>query len=390
MNSSILFISHEATLTGAPILLLHLIEELRPRLSEEIVVLLGKDGPLRSRFEQLGLTVLIYEQPLVPRWQAALRNRLGGQSAHLAARLSKQLRGRNIRLVFGNTLANGRLIDALQLAPQVPLITYAHELRFTIEMQQLVHGDVPSVLARTNYFLAGSDAVRQELLTRGVSSDKIEVLYSSIPFAALAGRLAAVDAVAVRQELGLASDSQLVVGIGTANWRKGNDWFVEMAARLARQRPGLRFAWVGVSPGTLEHMQMSHDVACYGLAGQFALVPVTPAYLSYLALADVFVLSSREDPFPLVVLEAAVAGKPTVCFAGAGGAPEFVGTAHGAVVPYGDVAALAEATEALLASPARARALGAAARAAVRTGFDVAVAAARVEGVIKKAMNTQQ
>lgn len=383
MNSSIVFISHEATLTGAPILLLHLLEELRPLLSEEIIVVLGKDGPLRARFDQVA-TVLVYEQPMASRLQSALLHRTGSWSAYHRARLRRQLRGKNVRLFFSNTTATGKLVAALRLPPQVPLITYVHELRFTIEMQQLVHGDVYRLLARTSYFLAGSNAVRQELLGRGVSDEKIQVVYSSIPFELLSERVAAADVAAVRQELGLRADGQLVVAIGTANWRKGNDWFLEMAARLARQQPALRFAWVGVSPGTLEHMQMSHDVLRYGLTSQFTLIPVTPAYLAYLVLADVFVLASREDPFPLVVLEAAVAGKPTVCFADAGGAPEFVGTAHGAVVPYGDVAALADATAALLADPGHARALGARARAAVQSNYDVAGAAAQVAQVIKR------
>ena len=47
------------------------------------------------------------------------------------------------------------------------------------------------------------------------------------------------------------------------------------------------------------------------------------------AAMDVFALTSREDPFPLVMLEAGGHGLPTVCFAGAGGAEEFAGPAPG-------------------------------------------------------------
>ena len=39
---------------------------------------------------------------------------------------------------------------------------------------------------------------------------------------------------------------------------------------------------------------------------------------------DVFALSSREEPMGLVALEAAMVGKPIVCFAEAGGMPDFV------------------------------------------------------------------
>jgi glycosyltransferase involved in cell wall biosynthesis len=388
MLASIVFISHEATLTGAPILLLHLLEALRPLLKEEFIVVLGKDGPLRSRFEQVA-TVLLYEQAPVSRWHAALLRRLNLSSAHQAAHQQRLLKGKNVALVFSNTIVNGRFLTGLSISPQVPIITYVHELSFTFEMQQQMHGDVDQLMQRTTYFLAGSNAVRQVLLSRGVTDNKIQVIYSSIQFAKLTENLAALDVVAIRQELKLYESDQLVVAIGTANWRKGTDWFLQMAARLAKQRPNVRFAWVGVSPRTTEHMQMRYDIERYGLAEQVILVPVTPNYLAYLALADVFVLTSREDPFPLVVLEAAAAGKPIVCFASAGGASEFVGTKRGIIAPYGDVVALADAVESLLADPVYAQALGSAAHDAVRHGHTTTAAAERIRQLLNKFMNAQ-
>ena len=40
---------------------------------------------------------------------------------------------------------------------------------------------------------------------------------------------------------------------------------------------------------------------------------------------DIFFLSSREDTYPLVVLEAAIMKIPTICFADSGGIVEFIG-----------------------------------------------------------------
>jgi glycosyltransferase involved in cell wall biosynthesis len=53
-----------------------------------------------------------------------------------------------------------------------------------------------------------------------------------------------------------------------------------------------------------------------------------------MASANIFVLTSREDPFPLVCLEAASLGKPIICFDQSGGMPEFVSNGCGYVVPY--------------------------------------------------------
>ena len=57
---------------------------------------------------------------------------------------------------------------------------------------------------------------------------------------------------------------------------------------------------------------------------------------------DVFFVSSREDPYPLVVLEAAMLAKPIICFDKAGGAKDFVEKDCGFVIDYLDVNKVAE------------------------------------------------
>ena len=58
----------------------------------------------------------------------------------------------------------------------------------------------------------------------------------------------------------------------------------------------------------------------------------------YYSAADIFVLTSREDPFPTVVLEAMMAGTAVVAFDGAGGIPEMLRRfAIGAVVDFPNV-----------------------------------------------------
>ena len=45
-------------------------------------------------------------------------------------------------------------------------------------------------------------------------------------------------------------------------------------------------------------------------------------------------MTSREDPFPLVAIEAASLGKPIICFENASGIPELMDGKGGFVVPY--------------------------------------------------------
>ncbi len=93
----------------------------------------------------------------------------------------------------------------------------------------------------------------------------------------------------------------------------------------------------------------------------------------YLSAADVYVLSSRHEGFPIAPLEAMACGLPVVA-ADAPGVPDILegGEAGGGlVVPREDPAALAQALGHLLDDPARRRALGAHARRRVGTAFSL-------------------
>lgn len=57
---------------------------------------------------------------------------------------------------------------------------------------------------------------------------------------------------------------------------------------------------------------------------------------------DVLLLTSREDPFPLVCIEVAHLEKPIICFNKASGTTEIIKKGGGFVVPYLDVSAMAE------------------------------------------------
>ena len=96
-----------------------------------------------------------------------------------------------------------------------------------------------------------------------------------------------------------------------------------------------------------------------------------------LADTDIFVLPSRTEAFPNVLLEAMATGLPVVA-SDVGGIPELVEDGrNGLLVPVGDAQALAAAIVRLMAEPQLADALGEAARLAIesRYSFDRMVSA---------------
>jgi glycosyltransferase involved in cell wall biosynthesis len=146
--------------------------------------------------------------------------------------------------------------------------------------------------------------------------------------------------------------------MGAFGWRKGQE-FIPLIAKLVKERgENLHFLWVGDDGTGKQSEQLLIDAERLGVADRVHFHgPVADPRRFFLA-SDVFSLVSREDPYPLVMLEAASHGLPVVCFDSSGGAPEFVSNERGMLVPYLDCQQFADALVSLCRDPVRAAALG--------------------------------
>jgi glycosyltransferase involved in cell wall biosynthesis len=104
----------------------------------------------------------------------------------------------------------------------------------------------------------------------------------------------------------------------------------------------------------------------------------------YIAAANVFALTSREDPYPLVCLEVAALGKPILCFESAGGMPEFIEQDCGFAVPYMDVTAMADGVLFLLDDAECRLSMGKAVRLKVSQRHDINAAAPRIMELMER------
>ena len=223
---------------------------------------------------------------------------------------------------------------------------------------------VPTVVGRAAEVLVVGSLARKSMRARGVPDDRISVVANTVDVARLAE---AADALAPRRdalrvEAGIDADDVVVLSVARLAPEKGLDTLVRAAA--ATGEPRLVVALAGSGP---ERERLASLAAELGV--RLALLPDVPweRIVERYAVADVFALLSRHEPWGVVVNEAAACGLPLVLSDRVGAAFDLVVDGrNGALVPADDPQAAGEAIRTLAADPERRRAAGEASREIMR------------------------
>lgn len=147
--------------------------------------------------------------------------------------------------------------------------------------------------------------------------------------------------------------------VGQISHRKGVRVLLDAAERL-RGRP-VDFVLLGpmVSPEVLDNLPLNVRWTPASTLGGVA---------AEMRSADIFVLPSLEDAYPLAAIEAMASGLPVVTSDHAGTSELITHGQDGLIVPAGDAVALAQALERLIDQPELRAALGTAGRNRVQDG----------------------
>ncbi len=213
---------------------------------------------------------------------------------------------------------------------------------------------------RADRILVNSRAALEEEVAAGTPRH----LLAHVPNGVVAEETAAVP----RDELGL-PPGPLAVCVGQLEHIKGHDVLLAAWPAVRARVPGAHLVLVGEGP---RRQALAAQARATGVAGAVTFAGFRSPAAPYVAAADVFVQPSRTEGMPNALLEAMARGRPVVATA-VGGVPEVLADGReGRLVPSDSPPALADAVAGLLADPAAAARLGAAARAATMTRFSLA------------------
>ncbi|NMJ43407.1 glycosyltransferase [Roseomonas sp. JC162] len=318
----LLLVGHDAFPGGAQQLLLSIATTLRRTYGCEIEVLLLGGGALEPAYRRVAPTTVVADA-------AAAAARIGALAA------------RGFRHAIVNTTASGHAVPALRAAG-IAATLLVHELPRLIREKHLESAARAGIGAAQKVVFP-APFVRDEVLgLLGLAADDRCVLRPQGIYKDVTAPAGAEER--IREEFGIGPDDRLVLGIGYADMRKGFDLFLQLWRLLRwRGRHRVHLCWLGGMDPAMEGW-LGDEIADAKATGTFHVPGRRDDVGAFLRAADAYALTSREDPFPSVALEALAVGLPVVAFERSGGIPGLLArTGTGIVVPYGDVTAMSEA-----------------------------------------------
>lgn len=324
---SALLVSHETTLSGAPMQLMHLARFLHEQ-GWEIVFAARESGPISDQLAEIGIEVELMADFVTD----SARKKL----ADLC---------RNCDIVIANTIISW---PAVTIAHRegIPVLWYLHETEVAVRFIKQID-EIREAFIRATLVVVPTRQAAQ--LFAGVTRAPIEMVPYGIP---------------EPKKTASAGHKRLMsfVTLGTFEPRKGQDILVDAIEKLdpgTRSKMSFTLAGRNLDQEFFERIRertskMENVQLIESLEHADAL--------SLLAKADAMICPSRDETMPISIIEAASLAKPAIS-ANVGGISEWIHDGlNGLLVPREDAAALAIALTRCANTPAIIPQLGAAAR----------------------------
>ena len=354
-RQTVMVISHDASRTGAPILCFNIVQLLAERYN--VIVLLLGEGDLVETFQSTASKVII---------APTIRNRVH----HAEHVISNICRHHHLLFVIVNSIESRVVLHALA-SLFVPSITLLHEFASYTRPRN----------AFRDAFLWSTETVFSTPLTLENAlaeyPDLGKISVSVFPQGKCVvplENIAPMDLDSERSRLihqmrpeGELDDAIVIIGVGFVQLRKGVDLFIKCATQVIHAPGGnkCRFVWVGKGfdcENDVDYsVYLADQIRRAGIERQIVFTGETSLIESAYQSADIFLLSSRLDPFPNVAIEAMSNGLPVMCFEKTTGIADFLiqnGLGAHCVASYLDTFGLSEKLLALVRSAALRKEVG--------------------------------
>lgn len=231
--------------------------------------------------------------------------------------------------------------------------------------------------------VAVSDGVGRQAQQEGVDPGKILVIRNGVtPL-----DVESVDISEVRRKLNLKEGDLFLLAVGRLAHQKGFDNLIDAVPALIEKHPHLT---VNICGGGALMEDLQSQISKLGISDHVKLLGNWSNVAPLLAIADLFILSSRFEGLSRAMLEAMAAGVPVVATKVQGVEEVITDGVHGLVVPPEDPVELSRALMHMVEHPELRKQMGAAAQKHIMSFYTTDVMFARLFDLVTNLLNEKK
>lgn len=354
---TVVFVTHDASRTGAPLIILKLAEYFKKHLNVTPLNVIFKGDDLTQEFESLGPTYTLQHFMKNPNMLEIEMKALSGA-----------LKGRIPIAALVNS-AESRIILPHLNNQNIQIINLVHEMADYYPPNEWV-----KIAENSDLVVFPSQPVKKQAIKNTKFKDEqLKVLGQGLfkPEILKVDKKSAKEK--IRKELTLPDNAFIVLGCGTTNERKGIDIYVATAINYIQssvEKKPVYFVWLGEVIDEYCINRALKDIKLANLEDKILFPGAVKDTTNYFVGSDVFYLTSRADPFPCVIHEAMAAQLPVIGFENTGGFVEAIDDTCGFAVPFKDISAVSNIIDGYIAHPEKLILAGANAKKRVIEQFD--------------------
>ena len=313
----ILIVAHDAHQHGAQHLILNSAKVLHESMGFIVEMIVLGDGPLIKEYRKYANV-----------HELAGCDIRGKETVEIVQQLSKQ----GISSAITNTTVTGLIVPVLKQCG-FTVVSLIHELPQLIKDYQLQE-HVKVIANEADKIVFAAKAVKNGFESFTKLDEKKVVLRPQGLYkknSLQTSKQIQTAHQALRKRFNLPEKAKIILGVGFADYRKGIDIFVESGIEILKNNKNTYFLWLGNFESHIE-IEIKQMIEVSGFDNHFIFPGLDYDSDIYFAGADIYALTSREDPFPSVVMESLDALTPVVAFTKSGGAVELLSKCGGVLV----------------------------------------------------------
>lgn len=338
-NDKYIIVTHSMNETGAPLLAFNISKKLKS-LNHDVVVIALSSGYLEKEYLKLNI-------PVFDLHQGDQLNKI--LNPKYLNKLLTGLKAKGFKNVITNTIISGITVPYFKNL-DFNVISLIHEMKNSIKAYNMEDGGryinfysdliiFPDKIVEKQFMSLFDDCSSKSLIMpQGIYKEVCDIVPNKEK---------------VCSKYNIPKNAHIIIGSGTADFRKGIDLFLQAAQQLINleDKDLYHFIWCGkfIDPEVKKWLEYQFELQ--NLNDRIHIIDFikdSKEYQNLVSCSDAFWLTSREDPFPSVMIESLEYDTPVVAFRGTGGADTLLANNRGVLVENFDIEKFVNSTISLI------------------------------------------